>query len=219
MEHDPWSDAFKDASPSDSQSDADTNLEPLDQFRKQLGLPYNAAAEAPAYTELGEAYGDDEPLKAALQTAACAFLGRKPTVAYNPGSGEHVTLARAFPGSRVIFADVSGYIEHAFVQHGIKYPAERYEFYRADMHDFRLPSGLRADITLILNAGYMTEDELNSITTLDGLVIVNDWHDAAQYMQQRCPGYPLRTRITMDQPENDLYVFQRQSATPHARLS
>lgn len=209
MEHDPWDDAASHDDSSNDQPAVEAGLTPLNQVRKDLGYPYSETTTAHAPSALGESYGPDEACKAALQTAAFRVLGRKPTVAYNPGSGEHVTLARAFPGSRVIFTDSSGYVEHAFVQHNMNHPDARYEFYQADMHDFRLPDELRADITLILNAGYLTEDELNAVTTLDGLVIVNDWHDAAQYMQQRCPSYTLQARLAMDQPENDLYVFQR----------
>jgi hypothetical protein len=148
-------------------------------------------------------------LTAALQTAVFSTLGRKPVVAYSPGSGERVTMALAFPGSRVIFTDISNDTERQFAQHNSKYPERRYEFYRADMHDFQLPGELRADVTLILNATHMTEAELDSVTSLDGLVIINNWHDGARYMLEHCPGYTLRTRIDMGMPEDDLYVFQR----------
>lgn len=210
MEHDPWEDTLSDVNPDDMQPEDDIPLTPLNQVRRSLGLPHEEVSSQPPHTELGEAYGNDEDFKATLQAIAYRVLGRKPAVAYNPGSGEHVTLARAFPGSRVIFADVSGYVETAFIEHNRRHPEEHYEFYRADMHDFRLPEDVRADITLLLNAGYMTEDELDRVTALDGLVIVNDWHGTAQYMLERCPSYNLRTHIAMDQPENDLYVFRRQ---------
>lgn len=211
MERDPWDDILHNLSQSDDQPEDNPDIRRLEYNRNDLGSPYEDFPLRHPSTELGEdLYGSDEKLTAALQIAVFSTLQRKPVVAYNPGSGERATMALAFPGSRVIFTDISSDIEHQFAEHNSKHPERRYEFYRADMHDFRLPGELRADVTLILNAIHMTEAELDNVTSLDGLVIINDWHEGAHYMLEHCPGYTLQTRIDMGMPEDDLYVFQRQ---------
>jgi butyrate kinase len=58
-----------------------------------------------------------------------------------------------------------------------------------DMHTYELPDGSLADVVMILNAGYLTEEELDKVVAYGGLVLINDWHDAATYMQGSCPSY------------------------------
>ncbi|MGH7237618.1 MAG: hypothetical protein ACREGF_03730, partial [Candidatus Saccharimonadales bacterium] len=87
----------------------------------------------------GELEGDDDSFKEGLRLIVAENLCEPPKLLYNPGSGEHVSLASAFPTARTIFSDTSGDVEHRFIQHNINRPDRKFEFYRADMHTFRLP--------------------------------------------------------------------------------
>lgn len=211
MNNDPWANIFDDShQPEAGQSLFNSELSPLDQMRKELGEEYlTRSEELPKTAQLGEAYGEDVEFREALYTAVTDTLGYEPKTLYYPGSGEHVTLASAFPNARTIFSDTDGEVEHAFLQHNIDNPDSTLEFHRADMHGFKLPDELKADVTLILNAGYMSQDELDIVTAPRGIVIVNDWHDAYKYMQTYCPGYELVKQVDMGHADNDLFVFKR----------
>lgn len=125
---------------------------------------------------------DVEFKKQLVEIAAANSI--EPKVLYNPGSNRHVSLATAFPEARTIFADTDAEAMHEVAREG-------FETYQADMHSFTLPDGLLADMVLILNAGFMTEQELDHVTKPDALVIVNNWHGAHDFMQRQCPGYHL----------------------------
>ena len=95
-----------------------------------------------------------------------------------------------------------------------------FELYEEDMHEFVLPDGLKADITMILNAGHMTEAELDRVVADSGIVIINNWHNGANYMLENCPGYRLVEDITSgtrvytaalagSDDANMLFVFQK----------
>lgn len=155
----------------------------------------------------------DQDFRTALQDIASS-LGVVPSVVYNPGCSRHVTLATAFPEARSIFADTD--IE---AMHDVA--SGNFEAHTADMHTYELPDGLKADVVLILNASYMTDDELRKVTADGGLVIVNDHHDAAMYMQGECPNFELQAGISSklnvhasDGDRNNketLYVFRRRA--------
>jgi hypothetical protein len=211
MDNDPWKnvfDAINDSSIRPLVSDID--LTPLNHMRRQLGEAYSCeAVEPPFVPQLGESYGDDTAFECILRDSVEEILGREPLILYNPGSGEHLALAHAFPQARTIFVDGSGDVEHVFIQHNIDHPDTPYEFYRANMHAFRLPDNLKADVTLILNAGYMTQGELTNVVLKGGLVIVNNWHGAASYMQENCDGYDMIKKVDLSEAVNDLYIFRR----------
>lgn len=168
----------------------------------------------------GQFEHEDIEFKKQLQDIVAAN-NMQPQVVYNPGSGRHASLATAFPEAHTIFTDTDADAMHDMTGQG-------FEAYEADMHDFVLPDGLKADLVLILNAGYMTEEELDRVTNPDGLVVVNDWHDASSFMQRECPGYDLVgaedelgyvTDLSTIQSErfanntNALYVFKRNDST------
>jgi hypothetical protein len=144
------------------------------------------------------------------------FLYMDPKVVYNPGCGSHVSLARAFPGARAIFVDNFSNndtkIAEELIQNG-------FELYVEDMQQFLLPEGLKADVTLILNAGYLPEEQLDKVVAGDGIVIINDWHGGATYMIENCRGYELVRGLQSEHnvydaqgsrdDANTLYVFQK----------
>lgn len=160
----------------------------------------------------GKGTHEDVEFKAALREAVADSLSAKPKILYNPGSGTHVSLAELCADCRTIFTDINGDVHHAFVQHNIDNPDNEYEFFREDMHDFVLPDGELADVTLIFNAGYMTQSELNRIVSDGGIVIVNDWHGAATYMSANCPNYEQVKMVRYKNQSLDLFVFKRINA-------
>lgn len=138
-----------------------------------------------------DAFSEEETeLKEAL-TKAVKFLDRKVEFAYNPGCGQSVALVSILPKARTILVDQSNDVQHTYVQHNIDHPDRSYEFYRDNMHSFTLPDGLKADLTLILNAGYMTQEELNNVVASSGIVIINDWHGGSTFIKTNCPNYQL----------------------------
>lgn len=157
---------------------------------------------------------DDRHFRTALQDIAASLGISNPNVVYNPGCGTHATLATAFPEARAIFIDKDKEAMHWMHRGG-------FEAYTADMHEYKLPDGLTADIVLILNAGHMTEDELREVLSEKGIVIVNDWHGAASYMRTECPGFELQENIKSAQnvhgsegnlrDTNTLFVFAQKS--------
>lgn len=154
----------------------------------------------------------DKEFRTALQDIAMS-LDVVPEVVYNPGCDRHVTLATAFPKARSIFVDTDVDAVHDVSSGG-------FEAHVADMHTYKLPDGIKADIVLILNAGHMTEEELKKVTADGGLVIVNDWHGAASYMKGECPNFELQEGVSSEQnvhasggdknDTNTLYVFKHQ---------
>jgi len=145
----------------------------------------------------------------------------EPSVVYNPGCGSHVSLATAFPDARAIFTD-------NFVNNDPNIADELklngFELYKEDMHEFILPDDLKADITLILNAGHMTETELDRVVADNGIVLINNWHNGANFMIENCPGYELVEGIVSNQnvfsaqgsrdDSNMLYVFNKKEHRP-----
>lgn len=155
---------------------------------------------------------EDSKFKQSLRTIASS-LGIEPRVTYNPGSSIHVSLAGAFPEARTIFLDMDNSAIEDVKKAG-------FEGYVGDMHTFELPDEEKADIVLILNAGYMESEQLDKVVSPNGVVIVNNWHGAKDYMEENCPDYQI-TAITSPEvgefnvygmtPEdtNTLYAFVR----------
>lgn len=187
----------------------------LDAIREQLGIvpekvPNDIKTPHEPGTLHGERPSEDVELKTALSEAT-KFLNRPVEVAYNPGCGESVSLVSVLPEARTILVDESGDVQHVYIQHNIDNPDRPYEFYRDDMHSFTLPDGIKADLTLILNATYMTQGELNNVVAPGGIVVINDWHSGATFMKAHCPDYQLLGSVDMGDPDvNDLYIFKRQ---------
>lgn len=183
----------------------------MNELRKQLGEPYEIGIPIDSQRPelLGENQYDDREFKAVLKRAVTSTLDYEPLILYNPGCGQHVSLATTFPDTRTILVDESGDVEHEYLQHNIDEPDRMFEFYRANMHDFILPDNVLADVTLIFNAGYMTEAELDKVVADNGIVIVNEWHKAASYMWDNCPSYVFADRVDFGDKSNDLFVFKR----------
>ena len=216
MENDPWKNVFEELDNPTHINGLKDDLEPLtilNAIRKHSGEPYKEGLPDPIdkVTLQGEQIEDDTEFKLAIAEAIRDTLDHSPEILYNPGSGMHVSLAKVFEGSRTIFSDVDGDVEHAFIQHNLDQPDDAFEFYRADMHSFKLPDGIAADVTLILNAGYMTEEELNDVVAENGIVIVNDWHSAATYMSENCPSYKLVKKVEYTDDSNNLFVFKKKA--------
>lgn len=196
----------------------------LDNFREPNELTENSVRVTPEEQDRildlqklkplqGELNTDDVEFKSKIKEIALEFFGNKPILAYNPGSGRHVSVAEALPeGSRTIFVDDDGDIEHQFIERKAN-GGKGYEFYRADMEKFELPDQLLADLVVIYNAGYLNETALDKVTKPGGLVVVNNYHKAADYMLEKCPGYNVQKVFNIDNDNEtlNLHVFQREA--------
>lgn len=161
---------------------------------------------------------DDIELRTAFQEIAEA-LHCDPQVVYNPGCGTNVTLATAFPDARAFFVDTD---EEAIENVKKRFPDAQI----GDMHTFQLPEDLKADITLIMNAGHMPQEELDKVVADNGLVLVNDWHSAGTFMRAECPNYRFVTGLQttghavysdptqQNNDSNALFVFKRIDQKP-----
>ena len=99
------------------------------------------------------------------------------------------------------------------------------EAYEGDMATFRLPDDIKADVVFIKNAGFMTQEQLDEVVADEGLVVVNNWHGAADYMSESCPDYSLIDAgvsgasgfnvygVAPLDDTNTLYGFQRTAPT------
>ncbi len=79
------------------------------------------------------------------------------------------------------------------------------------MHTFHLPDEQTADLVLILNAGYMSEPELKAVTHPGSIVAVNEWHGAASYIKEHCPGFEFMKVFPYRGDTLDLHAFKRMS--------
>lgn len=158
-------------------------------------------------------YGDDPAEDLSFKTAVRQIVDEAftepPQILYNPGCGRHISLARAFPETRTIFVDEDEFIAEDFAQHNQACNERPFEFFQADMHLFRLPEQLQADVALIFNVEPMTEVELNQVMKEHGIVITNDRHGTAQYMRDDCPNYEFVKKYDYENAEQNLYVFRR----------
>lgn len=160
----------------------------------------------------GELEGTDADFKQRIKSIISEFVGNdEPIVAYNPGSGTHVSMVEALPqGSRAIFLDHDGEVAHKFVQRNNDGSGrEPYEFYLTEMNNFELPEGIMADMVLIYNAGHLDQESLDKVTKVGGVVIVNEWHGVASYMKDSCPNYEPLSVVEAEDETLDLHVFRR----------
>lgn len=164
----------------------------------------------------GETESDDREFKEMIRDVADKYLDGPPDVVYHPGSGLHLSAAVAFPDARAIFTDIRGEVEHEFVQRNMnaKVPGSEagiYEFYRADLHQFSLPEGIKADLVISMNTPSFKEDELNNVLRIGGVVIESDTRDGEEWgvdvtsAVADYSGYELLDTITT--PGNPLGVF------------
>jgi len=114
-----------------------------------------------------------------------------PAVIYYPGSNIDISFTKLFPTSRVVHTDTE---DNAIM----KLQEAQYEAYAADMHEF-VPSEF-ADVVVIFNAGYMTQEELEKVTKPGSIVVVNNYHNAATFMRDECPDFSLVGSIMKDNP-------------------
>lgn len=160
----------------------------------------------------GELPEDDIEFKENIKYLADSTLDEPPRVIYNPGCGEHVSVATTFPDARTIFVDPDGNVEHRFLERQTAPENDiAFEFYRDDMHTFILPDNLKADLLLLLNAEQtMTQEELNNVMQVGGVVAANNWHGAANYIADECPNYQLTGRFSNGgDSSHELYAFKR----------
>lgn len=209
-----------------SSSNSSEGLSRLDRFRMEIGelsveealeRAKNRSETPQQHAFEGESVDDDVAFKTYLQEMAAKYLDDAPRVVYHPGSGGHVSAAEAFPGARTIFSDVDGDVESAFLQHNIHVASGKkdkpYEFYRADMHTFRLPDDVRADLVIEINTQYFTEGELNAVVRVGGIVIEADtregdvWgHDATS----RIKDFKNYTLLKTSALDNEVFfVYKR----------
>lgn len=120
-----------------------------------------------------------------LRGVANKYLDRAPEVVYHPGSAQEVITAEAFPDARTIFTDIDGEVEHDFLQHNIEVdsgiPGRKYEFYRADLHSFRLPDGQMADLVISMNVPTLTKEELDELVRVGGVIIEGDTREGKEW--------------------------------------
>ncbi len=164
----------------------------------------------------GELSGEDIDFKDCIRTIVFKYLdGDEPIVAYNPGSGTHVSMAAGLPeGSRAIFLDNDGHVAHKFIQRNMgKDDSDKYEFCWAEMEGFELPNNLTADLVLVYNAGTLSRESLDLVVKVGGIVAVNDWHGAASTMGESYPNYLEEGVVKYGEGNEtlDLHVFRRWS--------
>lgn len=157
----------------------------------------------------GEAPDEDILFKTTVRQIIEENFAQPPHVLYNPGCGHHVSLASVIPEARTIFVDEDEFTAEDFLQYNKDHREQPFEFYRADMHSFRLPENLRADVVLIVNVECMTEAKLRKITNQHGIIIANNRNSAAEYMLEHCPNYALIKKYSYQNPELDLHAFRR----------
>lgn len=125
-------------------------------------------------------------------------LGPTPDVIYYPGSNIDLSFTKVFPDARVIHVDKEEMVIDKMKRGG-------YEAYIADMNEF-VPDDL-ADVVVIFNAGYIEQEQLNKVTKPNGLVVVNNYHLAATFMQNKTPDFSLAGAVLSKEPNRVIKNF------------
>lgn len=143
--------------------------------------------------------GHSEPTNYGLKASKLIdnFFGTPSTI-YYPGSYYDLSFTKLYPEARVIHVDIESEPVEAMRRSG-------YEAYKADRDEF-VPDD-PADIVVIFNAGYAAEEHLKKVTKPGSLVIVNDWHHAATFMNESCPDFSLVGVVGNNNPEKIIEDF------------